>query len=260
MIYGFWNVRGMNRRKKQVLINIFLLQNKVEVFGLLETKIKPENSNKVISSINNWSITTNSSSTSGGRIWVLWNAKAIEVEIYEYDPQFIHLKIVSRQTKEWMFLTYVYAFNGIQERVPLWVNLMRLAWAIRGPWAIGGDFNRVLSPEEIVGGHYQHRATDPFRDCLHRCEGIDSPAMGAAFTWNNKQDPDTRSYRKLDRMLVNQEWMIKYDQYISNFLPEGYFDHSPCIVHQKQQFPRPNRPFKYYNMWSKDERFSGLVQ
>ncbi|KAL9237146.1 hypothetical protein vseg_011732 [Gypsophila vaccaria] len=89
---------------------------------------------------------------------------------------------------------------------------------------------------------------------------MDSPAIGAKFTWNNKQDPDTRTYRKLDRMLVNQEWLIKYDQYVANFLPEGYSDPTPCIIHQIQHLHRPNRPFKYFNMLSKDDRFTTLVK
>ncbi|KAL9236058.1 hypothetical protein vseg_010766 [Gypsophila vaccaria] len=131
---------------------------------------------------------------------------------------------------------------------------------MRGPWAIGGDFNCVTSTNEIVGGQFQLKAAESLRDCIHRCDLIDSPAMGAKFTWNNKQCPDTRTYRKLDRLLVNHEWLAKYDQYVANFLPEGYFDHTPCIVHQKHQIHRPNRPFKYFNMWSKDDRFSSLVQ
>ncbi|KAL9232264.1 hypothetical protein vseg_007392 [Gypsophila vaccaria] len=159
-----------------------------------------------------------------------------------------------------MFLTFVYAFNGIQDREPLWKNLIQIARTVRGPWVIGGDFNCVISPEEIVGGQFQQKAADPLRDCIHSRELIDSPAMGAKLTWNNKQCPDTRTYRKLDRMLVIHEWLIKYDQYVANFLPEGYFDHTPCIVHQKHHLHRPNRPFIYFNMWSKYDRFPSLVQ
>ncbi|KAL9246166.1 hypothetical protein vseg_019736 [Gypsophila vaccaria] len=69
---GFWNVRGMNRVQKQKDINFFLHNKEVELFGLLETKIKSSALSKSYSSFNSWSISTNSGYHNGGRIWILW--------------------------------------------------------------------------------------------------------------------------------------------------------------------------------------------
>ncbi|XP_074277922.1 uncharacterized protein LOC141601529 [Silene latifolia] len=49
---------------------------------------------------------------------------------------------------------------------------------------------------------------------------MDIAATGAFYTWNNKQPPETRVYSRLDRWLVNQDWMDMFSDYIANFLPE----------------------------------------
>ncbi|XP_074300209.1 uncharacterized protein LOC141631438 [Silene latifolia] len=41
----------------------------------------------------------------------------------------------------------------------------------------------------------------------------------------------------------------------AHFLPEGTFDHTPCIVKSSDQSDSFKRPFKYYNMWGKDKSF-----
>ncbi|XP_074265584.1 uncharacterized protein LOC141588024 [Silene latifolia] len=115
-----------------------------------------------------------------------------------------------KRTNARFHVTMVYAFNGSNERQSLWANLSRLANNISGPWAIGGDFNCVLTEDERVGGSFSRQDADDFRQCLHQCEVIDSPAMGALYTWNNKQCPADRVYSRLDRFLVNQEWLNDY--------------------------------------------------
>ncbi|KAL9239245.1 hypothetical protein vseg_013585 [Gypsophila vaccaria] len=68
---GFWNIRGMNKVKKQKEINYFLQNNDVGLFGLLETKIKNNNLVKATCNFNNWCISTNNGYHKGGKIWIL---------------------------------------------------------------------------------------------------------------------------------------------------------------------------------------------
>ncbi|XP_074314184.1 uncharacterized protein LOC141649391 [Silene latifolia] len=153
----------------------------------------------------------------------------------------------------------VYAFNEGAERKSLWNNLSRLAASIHGPWAIGGDFNCVLTAYERVGGSFSRQDAKPFGQCLHQCEVIDNPAIGATYTWNNKQCPAERVYSRLDRFLVNQEWLNAFPLLYAHFLPEGTFDHTPCLVQPVIQNDKRTRPFKYFNMWSLSPDFKDIV-
>ncbi|XP_074320170.1 uncharacterized protein LOC141656972 [Silene latifolia] len=208
----------------------------------------------------NWSISTNSAYHQGGRIWILWQASECDINFLEYDAQYIHMNILNKITNMRFFATMVYAFNGSTEREPLWTNLSRLASGIQGPWAIGGDFNCVLTETERVGGSFSRQDAESFRHCLNQCDVIDSPAMGAIYTWNNKQCPADKVYSKLDRFLVNQDWLSSFPLLYAHFLPEGTFDHTPCLVQPTMQDDKRTRPFKYFNIWSLAPNFKEIVQ
>ncbi|XP_074293233.1 uncharacterized protein LOC141620200 [Silene latifolia] len=168
-------------------------------------------------------------------------------------------QIDSLLDKKVFHLTMVYAFNGIQERAPLWVQLRRIAGQTQGPWAIAGEFNCVLSATERIGGNTTAAEMDPFRECLEDCEVVDIAATGSLYTWNNKQRPEERIYSRLDRFLINKEWSDHYPDLYAHFLPEGLFDHSPCMIGSTQRAQRKNN-FKYFNMWGGSKDFKEIVR
>ncbi|XP_074315553.1 uncharacterized protein LOC141651754 [Silene latifolia] len=174
-----------------------------------------------------WSVTTNCSLHKGGRVWLLWRPTVFDVNIIQYDPQFIHARILIKATQQVFLLTIVYAFNEGSERLDLWDNLKSVAGQCDIPWALAGDFNTVLSPEERLGAASKQEDMDTFNDCMSACGMMDIAATGAFFTWTNKQDIGHRKYSRLDRFLVNQE--------------------------------RANS-FKYFNMWSDAPNFLDTVK
>ncbi|XP_074313445.1 uncharacterized protein LOC141648615 [Silene latifolia] len=101
---------------------------------------------------------------------------------------------------------------------------------------------------------------DDFKNCIDECEVSDCPASGSLYTWNNKQDVATRVYSPLDRVLVNQGWVIQKPNVYAHFYCEGNFDHCPCVVQNMNMGPQKRRHFKYYNMWSKSVEFLPCVK
>ncbi|XP_074267269.1 uncharacterized protein LOC141590593 [Silene latifolia] len=126
---------------------------------------------------------------------------------------------------------------------------------INGPWVVCGDFNSVLSHSERLGGDSLDAEIDDFQQCLDRCALVDGPAIGSYFTWNNKQDHATRVYSRLDRVLINAEWSVEMNDMYANFLPEGTFDHTPCLIQSARHQRTHRKPFKYYTMWGKSPHF-----
>ncbi|XP_074293134.1 uncharacterized protein LOC141620066 [Silene latifolia] len=200
------------------------------LFGLLETKIKNKAFHKASSSFSNWCITTNSGYHSGGRIWIIWKPSCFRVNVLEYNAQYVHMKVDSLVDRRSFWLTMVYAFNGHHEREPLWDNLGKNANLVTGPWAIAGDFNCVLNVSERVGGNTPAGEMEPFRRCLADCGVVDIAAVGALYTWNNKQKPEERIYSRIDRFLVNQDWCDSFTDIYAHFMPEGLLDHTPCLL------------------------------
>ncbi|XP_074288880.1 uncharacterized protein LOC141614026 [Silene latifolia] len=101
---------------------------------------------------------------------------------------------------------------------------------------------------------------EAFVDCLADCGMTDIHATGAYFTWTNKQDPEHRKYSRLDRFLINHDWLDEFPDMNAHFHPGGLMDHTPCIVRNIKLDGRRNASFKYFNMWGSAPEFHEIVQ
>ncbi|XP_074291935.1 uncharacterized protein LOC141618753 [Silene latifolia] len=154
--------------------------------GLLETKISGGNvANVTLNLFDGWCVTTNSYTHKGGRVWMLWKPQLFYVHVLAYNPQFIYAKITVKVTGKSFFLTLIYAFND--------------------------------------GGQTKDEDMEAFVDCVTACGMVDIQATGAFFTWTNKQDAEHRKYSRLDRFLVNNEWLTGFPDMIGHFHPEAVF-------------------------------------
>ncbi|XP_074315244.1 uncharacterized protein LOC141651429 [Silene latifolia] len=164
----------------------FLHQNDVELFGLLETRVKPSSLNNVASNVcYGWNYVTNTSEHPGGRIWVLWKGNSVVVDVLEMSEQYIHTRVRMVHNGTVFLATFIYAFNKIEHRVPLWTALDRLSG--NGPWIVLGDFNNVLYANERLGKAVSDEEMLPFQSIVASCDLHDMKTTGAFFTWNNKQ-------------------------------------------------------------------------
>ncbi|XP_074313862.1 uncharacterized protein LOC141649060 [Silene latifolia] len=254
-------VRIIRRDESPTFLAALTQVPKEGLFGLLETKVKPENivgiGNKLCEG---WCLTTNTRFHKGGRVWVVWNPNTYDVQPMDYCSQFIHMRVYSRINSKMFYLTMIYAHNDIVSREELWSKMKAFAMQCDGPWAMAGDFNCVLTPEERLGGQSSIAEMAPFRDCLDQCGMIDIPATRSKFTWNNKQGPDSRVFSKLDRFFVDQEWLDCFPDLQAHFHPEGLFDRTPCTVSSSLRECKGRPPFRYYNMWGQAVQFKAIIQ
>ncbi|XP_074315500.1 uncharacterized protein LOC141651700 [Silene latifolia] len=207
-----------------------------------------------------WCVTTNCNLHKGGRVWILWQPSIFDVWVLQYDPQFIHVKVTVEITQKSFFLSMIYAYNEGVDRKDLWTKLENIASNSHGPWVMAGDFNMVISPDERMGGNTKQEDMDDFIDCITTCRMTDIHATGAYFTWTNKQDAAHRKFSRLDRFMVNQEWLHTFPEMAAHFHPEGLLDHNPCVVRNTKLEGRKNASFKYFNMWSIAPDFLAKVQ
>ncbi|XP_074278390.1 uncharacterized protein LOC141601981 [Silene latifolia] len=235
-------------------------RNNVGLFGLLETKVKTFSLNSLNGILmDGWSISTNNRWQKGGRIWVLWNPSIYHVDFQDYSSQCINIRVIEVATSTKFCVSMVYAVNDLNGRHELWDQLTTFATHVTEPWLVCGDFNCVLSYAERLGSSTNDQDIDEFQNCISKCGVIDCPAMGSFFTWNNKQEIRLRVYRKLDRALINQEWSKGMPDMYAHFLPEGTFDHTPCILKSSGQGGTQRKPFKYFNMWGKAANYLPLL-
>ncbi|XP_074293658.1 uncharacterized protein LOC141620772 [Silene latifolia] len=176
------------------------------------------------------------------------------------NAQIITVLVIERATGDEFLFSVVYGFNEDSERADLWAHLRFIKDNYHKPWGVCGDFNNVLHYNERIGREVTWNEIAEFRACVQHCGLTDIKAQGAFYTWNNKHEPQTRAFSRIDRFLINSEWMDLYPNAYAHFLPEGLFDHNPCVCFRRQVGVRPKGQFRYYNMWSLGDGFQTVVQ
>ncbi|XP_074291896.1 uncharacterized protein LOC141618710 [Silene latifolia] len=257
--FGMWNVRGLNSDAKQRDVKWYLHHSEVVLFGLLETRVKPRYLNKVANNIcTRWSNTTNTNCHAGGRIWVLWKKQYLKVDIIEVDAQYIHLKVKDTIDDCVFYATFVYGYNKVEKRIPLWTALQ--SWTISEPWVVLGDFYNVMYSNERIGNLVKDVEMILFQNTVAVCDLQDMKTTGAFFTWTNEQPSDTVVFSRIDRVLVNTEWINVWPDFYAHFAPEGEFDHCPCIITCGGETLTRRKPFQFFNMWCKVPDFKEIVK
>ena len=131
------------------------------------------------------------------------------------------------------------------------------------PWVCMGDFNEITSLEEKLGGALRSdRQMQMFRDCLDFCGFKDIGFTGLPFTWCNNRFDGPLVWVRLDRALASAEWMLKFPSVRLHHLAGFSSDHKPiwlCSDDVHRRFYRPQKPFRFEEMWLKDEGCEGVV-
>ncbi|XP_074300104.1 uncharacterized protein LOC141631314 [Silene latifolia] len=250
----------MNNPAKQLDIRKFLFQNKVGLFGLVETKIKSNNFSTVLNILGqSWQGINNNSHHPGGRIWIIWQPQVFQAQCIDSSSQHITIEVTETVSGDHFWYTVVYGSNDEAVRCDLWDILKETKIKCQGAWCICGDFNNVLNFHERIGRDVLWNEIRDFRDCVDYCEVQDISAHGAFFTWTNKQDPSSRVFSRIDRMMVNRDWYDMYPESNAYFMAEGIYDHNPCVCYRRMTDVRKKTQFKYFNMWSMAPEFKTIV-
>ncbi|KMS95991.1 hypothetical protein BVRB_003070 [Beta vulgaris subsp. vulgaris] len=84
--------------------------------------------------------------------------------------------------------------------------------------------------DERIGSTVRQQETMRLQSCVQKCDLQDMASTGNKFTWNNKQMGENKVLCKLDRTMVNQEWLDQFPTAVTHFLSEGQFYHSPTVI------------------------------
>nr|TKR97177.1 hypothetical protein D5086_0000215700 [Populus alba] len=151
MIIYSWNVRGLNNPLKQHEVVSLMKKNKLDVCGLLETKMLPARiASMHARRLKLWKYLSNAESAHTARILLFWKPDTVHVTLLASSAQAIHVSISCLISHVSFKATFVYGFNSITARRPLWEDLR--SWNSSHPWLILGDFNSLLSSSDKHNG------------------------------------------------------------------------------------------------------------
>ncbi|KAL5730470.1 hypothetical protein ACHQM5_003284 [Ranunculus cassubicifolius] len=101
---------------------------------------------------------------------------------------------------------------------------------------------------------------EEFREFLYNNDLTEAISSGLTYTWTNKRMGAKKIYGKIDRMIVNEEWLLKYTGWSYKVLSRAGSDHSP-LIGWTTTIPKPkNAPFRFFKAWTSHPLFIQEVQ
>lgn len=174
--------------------------------------------------------------------------------------QSIHCHCYHTITNEYTFLSCIYAANAPSLRTDLWEDLLVTKNSMTTvPWLIVGDFNAIIYPEEHSEQTGLSAVDEEFAHCIRSIEVSDCSFSGPLFTWSNKQQAGYIA-KKLDRSLVNMEFMSIFPSAHTQFISPGISDHCASITNFGLLTPGAFSPFRFFNFLIKNIHFQQVVE
>ncbi|KAL2230513.1 UNVERIFIED_CONTAM: hypothetical protein Sindi_1645700 [Sesamum indicum] len=148
---AIWNVRGLNKRDHQLAVKDLVVEFRLHLIGLFETRLRLHNVPRIQSFLLpqwKWFVDY---ATVGNHIWLAWDDNYTDVDVLALGPQFLHTRVTIKASHESIVATVLYGANEVADRRELWGSLEALAsQCVDIPWIIGGDFNAVRNLSEIM--------------------------------------------------------------------------------------------------------------
>lgn len=244
------NVRGFNNSvRRRNFRKIFKLSK--ALFGsIIETRVKEHRSQKILhTSFPGWKYVCNYEFAVLGRIWVVWNPD-VKVTVVSKSDQTITCVVRLPHNPIEFAVTFVYAVNCRYGRRRLWQEIEDLAAnsiISDKPWMLLGDFNQALDPTDASsGGSRVTRGMEEFRSCTLNSSISDLPFRGNHYTWWNNQERNPFA-KKIDRILVNDNWLLSFPLSYGIFGSMEFSDHYPSCINIGNQTGGKNKPFRMSN-------------
>lgn len=238
--------------------------NKALVGGFLETHVAEGNAESVLAStLPGWRMDSNYCCSDLGRIWIVWDP-TVSVLAFKKTDQLIICSIRLPDVIQSFAVAFVYGRNTELERRSLWEDISSLASSTplrHTPWLLVGDFNQIAATNEhysVIPSSLPLRGLEEFTNCLRDNDLVDLPSRGIFYTWSNHQQANP-IIRKLDRALVNENWLTTFPSAFAIFDPPGESDHSPCIISLDNHPSRSKKCFKYFSFLSTHPTFLASI-
>ncbi|GKC57546.1 RNA-directed DNA polymerase, eukaryota, reverse transcriptase zinc-binding domain protein [Tanacetum coccineum] len=173
---------------------------------------------------------------------------------------FCLLEVIQSNVK--FYCTFVYANNSGSERRILWSEFEQQKYIVGNcSGLILGDFNVTMDiSEHSAGGSYRTLDTQEFKDTMNSIKMEDICSNGFHFTWTKSiKHPKCNTLKKLDRMLVNEEFMQNFPKAFGVFLPYLISYHSPVVLIIKDGAPKKKNSFRFSNFITSNEGFMDIL-
>lgn len=250
-----WNARGINSRHKRDILHDLIVQFKVDIVLIQETK-KEHFSNRILNSIStrldiwHW---LPSVGRSGG---ILFGGDSNKIRIIKVTQHrfCLDVQMENKIDSKISQITVVYGLVDRKLKRDLWKELDSLRNEELELWVLSGDFNVIRSRSEKSGVNFDIQTSSFFNKFISKHSLVEHKIDNRKFTWSNG-----RNFALLDRIFTSIAWDMTYaTSYIHDASKYGS-DHCPLILHTSNSPLNPIHHFRFDPSWVENEEFNRLV-
>ncbi|XP_019432655.1 PREDICTED: uncharacterized protein LOC109339640 [Lupinus angustifolius] len=180
-------------------------------------------------------------------IWRLCNQDLNPTMLMNADQHISLLVLVDNMV---LHICVVYDNTSYLLHRSLWSEVQKVISDNPGPWCCIGDFNIVLGAHECRSLRLPARI--PFAEFQAFSDNvglINLPNTGAQFTWSNRHIGNASTEKRLDRIMVNDDWVNDFTHFACCTMPRVASDHYPLLLSYNNQVQTRKTSFKFHKMW-----------
>ncbi|XP_049391508.1 uncharacterized protein LOC125855898 [Solanum stenotomum] len=131
-------------------------------------------------------------------------------------------------------------------------------------WTAEINLNILESEDQHITGTMLHvEIKDKFLITIvyaKSCGLMDLGYTSQRYTWCNQRNEEARVWKRLDRAMVNDNWLQGIPQTVITHLPSVGSDHCPLLMEIVDKVKQPIKYFKFLHCWTEHEEFNNVVK
>ncbi|XP_022030273.1 uncharacterized protein LOC110931174 [Helianthus annuus] len=199
--------------------------------------------------------TVDSVGRSGGLVSI-WNLDIFLADQVIKNPKFLSVSGQLLGVNVKFNVINLHAPNDPNCRRSLWSDLTSLINQFDGAWILLGDFNEVRSEDERVNSRFDRGSSEAFNGFISSVGLMEYSMCGGKFTFISGHKDVKLS--KLDRFLVNDQFLSSWPNTLAEVHKRGFSDHCPISLSCLTSDFGPI-PFKFFNSWIGGKKLSDIV-
>ncbi|XP_021834215.1 uncharacterized protein LOC110774005 [Prunus avium] len=259
MIQLIWNCQGLGTALTVQILRGMIHSHNPSVVFLMETKQNCHRMNQLRMRLGyQQGFNVDPIGLAGGLS--LWWKPNVSVQIISASKNLIDTAILGDQTGIQMRCSYFYGPPYREEKESFWFGVSNLGVDVSVPWVCVGDFNEMIWHHEKLGGApWCNSRVRYLRNFLNDHELIDLGHVGQNFTWARVDDGVISIQERLDRALVNTNWMDFWPNSRVVHMPKVGSDHCPLIFECVPPSNCARRLFKFELAWAENPECVEIV-
>ncbi|KAG8388100.1 hypothetical protein BUALT_Bualt02G0090600 [Buddleja alternifolia] len=137
-----------------------------------------------------------------------------------------------------------------------YASLIEKIWEVR---IALGDFNEIVDGSEVSGGNESEGASSELQWCLISVDLSTVPMHGNLFSWSNKRRGEAAIWKRLDRVVANPSWLIKYPNVSYQCANPRTSDHIPLVLLSEPCNGKSGNIFQFDNFLLEDSELMPLI-